>query len=533
MSKKAIDVKFPQTIQEDISYSIHINGIKDPFSNFFEKNVKHHERKKLGQFYTHQELVKYIFNKIPINENSKILDPTSGAGAFLISALSFNNNNCKNIYGIDIDPNALKLCVENISSNSDYVNERNFICANTINSELWELFPEIYSEGGFDIVIGNPPYQHLLAKKDYNPSYETFKPILNGIVNSASLIIVKGLQYLKGGGYLGFVLPKGILRVDSFLNLRTYLAANFTIKEIFDLGHYFKDVRGDQVILIIQKSKPSNYQNNISIGIHKNNQPLENKTTYQIKQQTLIGSDIYPVYREKSIIKLANKFLNIKTTLDSICDGNIFRGINVSSKDKAISKEPQKGFITTYRGDSIGKFKIKYPLYLDLRKIKDNNKIHRLRNEKIILQNLCSKEGGITATISDADELNIDTVTNIISTKVDLKFLLGIINSNFSNFFLLHIIFLSSNFTMHTDRQYIGQLPIVLPNAEIIKKVSKIVDAILKLNGDRGIDYQNLFIDLNKVVYEVYGLNNEEIKIIENCLKETLSSKNYYGSENE
>ncbi len=533
MSKKGVDTKFSYPHQEDIIFSIHNDPIKDPYSSFFEKNIKHYDRKKLGQFYTHKELVKYIFSTIPVNENSRILDPTAGAGAFLISALTYNNNNDQNIYGIDIDANALKLCVQNISSNAGATNSDNFICANTIHSELRELFPEIYSEGGFDVVIGNPPYQHVVAKKDYNPDDEVFKPILNGIVNAASLIIAKSLQYLKPGGFLGFVLPKGILRVGSFSNVRKYIATNFLVKEIFDLGHYFKDVRGDQIIVIIQKCKPINYQNDVLINIHNKNKPLENKTSYRIKQQMLIDYDFYPVYRNESIIQLSAKLLGIKTTLDSICDGNIFRGINLSSKNDAISKNHQKNCITIYRGDSVGKFATRYPLYLDLKKIKNDNKINRLKNEKIILQNLCSKEGGIAATISSANELNMDTVTNILSAKNDLKFLLGIINSKFADFFLLHIIFLSSNFTMHTDRKYIGQLPIVLPDTTIIKKISAIVDAILKLNGEKGTEYQNLYIKLNKLVYSIYELTNEEINIIESCLKDTLSSRNYYGPENE
>ena len=509
-------------------------GDKDILSTFHENNIKHEERKKLGQFYTHQALVKYIFSKIPITDKSKILDPSVGAGAFLISALTFNSNNYQNLYGIDIDNNALGLCVQNINVNSGSVNRNNFKCSNTINSELWELFPEIYQAGGFDIVIGNPPYQHLLAHKDFSPNYEIFKPVLNGVANSATLMIAKGLQFLKDGGYLGFVLPKGILRVDSFSGLRKFLGHSVVVKDIFDLGHYFKDVRGDQIILILQKLRPATFNNKISVSIHKKNLPLDQSTNYTLTQKDLLKYDFYPIYRTKSLTALADKLFSIPLTLEAICDGNIFRGLNLSSKDNSISKEQKSGLIKIFRGDSISKFGIKYCLFLDLSKIKnDKAKRERLSTEKIILQNLCSKEAGITATLSGADELNIDTVTNVVCDKLDLKFLLGILNSNLSNFFLLHIMFLSSNFTMHTDRQYIGQLPIVLPRKNVIRKVSKIVEAILLLKGEKGSEYQLLYCQLNKLVYEIYDLDKNDIKIIETCLKETLSKRQLYVTENE
>jgi hypothetical protein len=509
-------------------------GDKDILSSFHESNVSHEERKKLGQFYTHQTLVNYIFENIPINENSKILDPSVGAGAFLITALNFNNKNADNIYGIDIDNAALKLCIENVEDNVEDVKNDNFICSNTLNYELWELFPQIYNEGGFDIIIGNPPYQHLVSKKDFNPENSLYKPVINGVTNSATLMIAKSIDFLKEDGYLGFVLPKGILRVDSFLNLRKFILNNLTIMNIVDLGHYFKDVRGDQIILILKKTKPINFDNKISIKILSTNKDFIASTDYFLPQKELFKYDYFHIYKEKSFNELADKLFKITETLETITDGNIFRGLNLSSKSPAISKDYNEELKVVYRGDSLKKFGIKYPLYLDLNKFKeDKSKFEKLNNEKIILQNLCSKEAGITATISSCDEYNIDTVTNIITDKIDLKFLLGIINSNFASFFLLHLVFLSSNFTMHTDKKYIGKLPIVIPNKSIVNKVIKIVEQILKLNGEKNNDYKKLYLQLNNLVYSIYNLSNEEIEIIENCLSKSQSQNQYYGTKNE
>ena len=67
----------------------------------------------------------------------------------------------------------------------------------------------------------------------------------------------RALELLKEGGWLGFVLPKNLLRVDSFKGIRKHILDNCVIHQVFDIGHYFKDVRCDQIILILQKIKLS------------------------------------------------------------------------------------------------------------------------------------------------------------------------------------------------------------------------------------------------------------------------------------
>jgi tRNA1(Val) A37 N6-methylase TrmN6 len=519
--------------EKHLSQANDLHAEKDILSTYYESQNSHAHRKKLGQFYTHKSLVKYIFNNVPVKPDSSILDPSVGAGAFLISALEFNDNNHKKIYGVDVDCKALDLCLQNVEDTSGFVEKSNFKCADTINSNLAELFPEVHIAGGFDIVIGNPPYK-LESNSNFDSRGENFKPYLNGVANSATLMIAKGLEFLRAGGYLGFVLPKTILRVDSFSSLRKYLAESFTIKNIFDLGHYFKDVRGDQIILILQKTAPKTSKNLISVSIKNKANSLDDSHDYTIPQKDLVKQNYYPIYRRKTLVSLADKLTKIPLKIEDVCDGNIFRGLNISSKHPSLSEADSTGLIKTFRGDSISKFGVKYSLYLNPSEaVLSKTKLARLKNDKIVLQNICSKEAGITATLSNAEEVSLDTVTNLVTDKVDLKILLGILNSNLSNFFLLHIIFLSSNFTMHTDRQYIGQLPMVLPTPEDAIKVIETVDLLLETNGIRNEHYGELYRLLNKQIYKIYDLEKTEIRNIETCLKETLSNKQFYGTENE
>jgi methylase of polypeptide subunit release factors len=527
---KEIAILLKVDIEDLIDFPIIGKPLKDELSEFHEKNVTHEIRKKLGQFYTHQELVQYIYSKIPISKESKILDPTVGAGAFLIGS---NKVNPKNLFGIDIDSTALDLCKQNVVSNFNEIQESNFVCGNTLNYDLNEIFPEVSEAGGFDIIIGNPPFQNLKSKIDFNPSNPVFYPFINGVVNSCTLIIAQSLNYLKDDGYLGFVLPKNILRVDSFQAVRNQLSQNCTLIEIIDLGHYFYDVRGDQIVILLKKTKPKSYNNSVLIGIRKKGEELNNISSYLLKQEYLLNVSYFPIYRHQELLKVAEKLEKISMTLGERCE--IFRGLNISSGNPLISKEShKKDEIIIYRGDSIKKFGIKYNLYLtDEESIKDKNKINRLKRKKVILQNLCSKEGGITATYSNEFELNIDTVTNVIPFEDSCLYILGLINSNFSNFYLLNIVFLSSNFSLHTDSHYLGKIPFVIPTKKLESKVIEITKQLMVLNGERNEQYITLYKELNSLIYKIYELSTSEIKIIENSLIETLSKKQYYGTTNE
>ncbi|MFV0193474.1 N-6 DNA methylase [Empedobacter falsenii] len=505
--------------------------MKDAFSTKFEEEKIHKNRKKLGQFYTHIDLVNYIFSKIKIKKNHKIFDPTVGAGAFLVSDILLNINNYNNIYGNDIDNEALNLCKLNIEENYGNINVNNFCNVDFINQELWEMFPGIYENGGFDLIIGNPPY--LPAKKNihYSTGDLYLQQFICGATNLSTLITAKSLKILKKDGVLAFVLPKTFLRVESFKNIREFIINNYTILNITDLGHYFKDVRGDQIVLIIKNVKPKkNYK--LEISKLEKNLNFDKIKSIEIDYTLFSKFNFYPIFNNIEEFNFAFKLLNIPTKLSN--NGcSIFRGIGFSSK--FLSKEKiNNNSYKIYRGDSIAKFRKKYELYIDNSLLdKDILKINKLLQNKIVLQNLCSKESGINANISYEDELSNDTVTNIICNNDDIYFLLGLLNSNFASYFLVNILFLSSNFTMHTDSAYIGQLPIIFPTKEIKEEISNVVKEIIELDETEDKQFRILMNRINNLIYEVYQFSPEEILLIEKGLLKTRSTKHYYGRENE
>lgn len=486
---------------------------KDILSTMFERNKNHAARKKHAQFFTHQILVEYILNNLDITSESFVLDPACGAGAFLTQAQDYTSH----IYGIDIESEAVQLCKKNLNCEHP-----NVIVSNTLKDfDLQRDFPKVYAHGGFDFVIGNPPFQHLKKDVDYDP--QTYKAVTSGIVNSATLMIAKSISLLKKGGYLAFVLPKNILRVDSFYALRQFLLTNTTIVKIVDIGHFFKDVRGDQMIMIIKKESPRK-GHLINIGILGPGMTLEHLKEYQVLQSKYKDYDIYPLFYDEGLFGIYNKFKQQKTNLDDVCRGDIFRGLSVNPQKSLHTSKTSSGMLKTYRGASIERFGIKKTFYLS-----DGNgeqeKVNRLKNEKIILQNLCSKEGGIFATLSSKDELNIDTVTNVLPKNYDIKYILAVLNSKIANIFLIYLTFLHSNFTMHTDKTYIGKLPIAMPTKSQEKNVVAIVDKLLSTRDKYSKAFFDSYNKLNELLYDIYGFNKKERELINNILKQGMSKK--------
>lgn len=494
---------------------INDNSQKDALSTLFEQNKKHSERKEFAQFFTHKNLVEYMIKKLNITQNSTILDPSCGAGAFLTQAQDITSN----IYGIDIEKEAAHLCKKNI-----YTNINNIIIKNTLKDfELRKDFPKIYKDGGFDFVIGNPPFQNLKKDIDYDSENKIYRVVSNGVVNSATLMIAKSIELLKENGYLAFVLPKNILRVDTFANLRKFLLKNTTIISITDLGHFFKDVRGDQMIMIIKKELP-NTNHRIQIEILNKNADFDSIKKYHVLQNKYNEYDIFPVFYNEGLFKIYEKFQKHEQTLNDICKGNIFRGISLDINKHMLEYPNTEKSRVIYRGASIERFGIKKTFYISTESI-TKEKTARLLQNKIILQNLCSKEGGIFATLSNETELNNDTVTNVIPQGIDNRYILGILNSKIANIYIIYLTFLHSNFTMHTDKTYIGKLPIALPNKQQEKLVIKLVDKLQLIKDKYSKEFFEYYNELNDLLFDIYQFNVEDRQLINSTLKEGMSKK--------
>ena len=258
----------------------------------------------------------YISNKT-IDEilEINIVDPACGSGSFLIRAfqeicdrieeklkkgeksekyvsfktykekLSLSQKstimlNC--IYGIDLDEKAVELAQLNLllkileEEGRNVANKRLPNLLNNIkngNSLIddskvagdkafnWHAqFPDVFSHGGFDVVIGNPPYIRIqtlskvykIIAEDYSKNYKSAQ----GNYDIYSLFVEKGIEVLKKNGKLGFILPNKFFISNYGKPLRNFLTEKEYLNEIvnFKDNQLFEGASTYTCLLFLQKS---------------------------------------------------------------------------------------------------------------------------------------------------------------------------------------------------------------------------------------------------------------------------------------
>ena len=202
------------------------------------KNTDIKKRKKLGQYFTPKSIRELLLSKLPKKDNAYILDPACGSGEFLLSCKKYFKNPI--LYGFDIDKKLINISsklVKNASiKNFDFLNI-------DINKKK------------YDYIIGNPPYFELKLNEEIKKKYFD---IIKGRVNIFSLFIKTGLDLLKDGGYLAYVVPPSMNNGAYFSKLREYIIKNSSLEylHIIDGADNFH-LANQKVMLIILKKTNS------------------------------------------------------------------------------------------------------------------------------------------------------------------------------------------------------------------------------------------------------------------------------------
>jgi hypothetical protein len=112
-----------------------------------------------------------------------------------------------------------------------------------INPFDWEReFPEVFLKGGFDVVIGNPPYIRIHNLVDFYPQevryiQKTFPTARFGKVDIYVPFIEKAQSLLNPRGKLGFIVPDKFMRADYGIELRRFIAERKALDKVIDFGH--------------------------------------------------------------------------------------------------------------------------------------------------------------------------------------------------------------------------------------------------------------------------------------------------------
>lgn len=495
-----------------------------------------------------------------------------------------------NIYGVDIDTNAVEVtklslllkCMEgetqasianqmtmfnervlptlddNIKSGNSlidmdyYDNQFDFGEERVIKPFSWQkTFPTIFKNGGFDVVIGNPPYvftrdvewsdevkNYFWSKFEISKGNDNSRKNQSGKINLYILFIIKSTELLKKNGCLSFIIPNGLLRTTTYDTARKFILDRTSIERIVDLKDgVFDGVTASTIIInLINNSKK------IDTLIIDANCKIdgfvdETKTT-KITQSNFLNnvSHTFSLYispvEQKIFFKISNTNFYLKDIIIDIIEGIVAHKEFISNEVLTNEYKPMlegkdiKKFQTNFGGN--------YVLF-------DRKKIHRARpdyvweaDKKIVIQRISGGKFPLVSTI-DKEKYLAFASTNLLLIKDEFvaeypyELICTLINSKLWNFYYSKNFSNGSNLTVNISKTFLEMLPLpIKPNKETVKNISNIVEQLLTLNEDiktANLDSKKEQIKskieynedrLNTLVYQLYNLTDEEIKLIEN-----------------
>ena len=225
----------------------------------------------------------------------KIVDPACGSGAFLMEAFdqmyaAYNNAQghlntlrgpslfsinrailTKNIYGMDINPEAVEIARlscwiktaepgTELTSLDHNIKQSNSLIFKHSPEKGWnEAFPEIFAEGGFDVVVANPPYVRQEWFKKDKPYLQKHFQAYDGVADLYVYFYELALKILKPGGRLGFIVTNKWMKAGYGAPLRRLYAEKAWVDLVVDFGHskeIFPDADVFPCILIASKPDP-------------------------------------------------------------------------------------------------------------------------------------------------------------------------------------------------------------------------------------------------------------------------------------
>lgn len=475
-----------------------------------------------------------------------------------------------NIYGVDIDPQAVEVTKLSLllkvlegETQPSFFRERalpdlgsNIKCGNSligpdfyknrqinlldeeehyrINAFDWEAeFPKIMKAGGFDAVIGNPPYS---AKQSLETKALTvFFNCVEYKCDPYALFIEQGLRKLRRGGLLGYIVPVTWMTNYYYKKLRQLMIQSQSLSKIILIdGLVFKKANVDTCLLFLAKedvysekfewsrTKADNFYVQTVFRSYKS---IELEERYDISPEA-----------DNQWLRIKAKADIISIRLDTL--GKISLGMKLRSNKEFVSDEKNKNHPDPiYFGDDVYRYGILSPtrfFNFNTATIVGGTKNPEIQNAKpkIFIQAIrnLSLKRRIVATLDEHGAQFVGTLNafTLQDKSYNINYILGLLNSTF-----LNIYFRKRFTTISLTAAFLGILPIYKINFSdpadkarhdhIVKLVEHML-ALHKQSAAAKTDHEQTAVkrqidttdrQIDKLVYELYGLTEEEIKTVE------------------
>ena len=393
----------------------------------------------------------------------------------------------------------------------------------------WEIeFPEVFRDElgnelenpGFDAIVGNPPYGAELASDEKVHLKAVVRDTGNNNNSAAFFIDIAKNRLMKSAGVLAFIVPKSLLFVKSWHGL--FFALLEKTRILIEVGEAFEGVKLEQVIFIYDLC----YTENFYTASKFVNETWSSKTDIRHAYAKQFQTWICDVSHEE--IQLGLKLNQIGGFMRDISDTK--RGLPWQSKLSESGDVPVIGGkqIVRYGTNGVKGFVNSEDLDPPEDSDSPNKRVEFLQQPKMMTQNIIAHITEpkphikiMAAADQTGDVLSVDTVTNTVLTDRNASpiFISVLFNSMLINWYAHKFIFASAVRTMHFDEDYVGKIPIPIVTPEAQQPIIELAEQIMAAKQDdpeAGMSVEEREID--KLVYNLYGLTAEERKIVQSSI---------------
>ena len=524
----------------------------------------------------------YYVEHFPPSKGKKS-DPLTPDGQLTIESKKLILAN--NIFGVDIDVNAVEFtklslllkCMEGETSHTlerlKLYHERmlpnidgNICCGNSlVETDFYDMypdngeemiikpfhwqraFPDAFKQGGFDIVIGNPPWEVTLGKDNKEKTHATLEKInlycknkyqtVQGEINLYKIFAERDINLIKEDGRVGLIMPTSLLNDQSNTKLRQFIASKFTrieANQFPERARVFKQITQDVCIYIFTNDST---QRKLLLRTNLLHPEDLDKKQIALPHNFLSKMGKIPLIKNKGEINILKKLNSLDTFHDKGFIKFLEGEIHLTKFSEAICAKAKVSTLPLIRGDAVRRYffgKSTKDSFINekiAKTLSNSPKFQDVGIERLVYQQVVN--------IQKNRRLNFQLLTDKIyvantcgyvlnQSGYDIKFILGLFNSSILNW---RYKLTSSNNHILTNELY--QLPFPLldlskkEDKQVHDKVVHHVDQLLRLyvEKDTTILSTNLYTIEDKIahfekridelIYQLYGLTAEEITVIE------------------
>ena len=392
------------------------------------------------------------------------------------------------------------------------------------NAFEWRFeFPEVLNDEGdfvgFDVVIGNPPYI-LVQNLNDKSMFDFFKMTYHTAtykIDTYQLFYERGFSLLKLNGFLSYISPNTFLKNKYSRNLREILLQNRILEIINFYIQVFEDASVDTLVLTSQKRTAVGNQIAF-IPFHLFATEITKSEVSYHEQSNFIKNDLeleFDIAANEMIIfqKLNNNSIPLETI------GRAYFGIQTFDRKMFVSKTKINDYyLPIIDGTNVKRYYCDEPNEYVLYKkeaIKSGGDEEVYKRKRIVVRQIGVFPQG---TIVEPYIITLNTIYNIFlfDDEIPLEFVLGLINSKLIRFFWTKKYFDNKATFPKIKKAPLESIPIVNYGTHKSFLVTETVSKILSTKiTNPTIDTSALETEVDQLVYELYGLTEEEIKIIE------------------